>query len=57
MSKSVFESDSTQPEMISSSLPLGATGRIFRKSAEAKKGNDYINHSLEPSWLSVIGCP
>lgn len=57
MSKSVFESDSTQPEMISSSLPLGATGRTFRKSAEAKKGNDYINHSLEPSWLSVIGCP
>ena len=43
MSKSVFESDSTQREMISSSLPLGATERTFRKSAEAKKGNDYIN--------------
>ena len=43
--------------MISSSLPLGATGRTFRKSAEAKKGNDYINYSLKPSWLSVIGCP
>ena len=58
LSKSQFESGSTKPEVVRSAPGTGLGERFYKKVAEAKQGNCWIDYSLSICliWKKHIGC-